>query len=46
MRVRVRVRVSACGQFIAASSNMCVYCEPCPEKSAATLPRVSTPAAR
>ena len=34
------------GQFIAASSNMCVYCEPCPEKSAATLPRVSMPAAR
>ena len=34
------------GQFIAASSNMLVYCEPCPEKSAATRPVVSRPAAR
>ena len=29
------------GQFIAASSNMFAYCEPWPEKTAATLPRAS-----
>ena len=34
------------GQFIAASSNMFAYCEPWPEKTAATLPRVSVAVAR
>ena len=34
------------GQFIAASSNMFAYCEPWPEKTAATLPRVSIADAR
>mmetsp|Transcript_19493 Transcript_19493/g.63724 ORF Transcript_19493/g.63724 Transcript_19493/m.63724 type:complete len:332 (+) Transcript_19493:1260-2255(+) len=34
------------GQSIATSSNMPVYCPPCPEKTAATLPAVCAPAAR